>query len=182
MAEAYISSIGISKEITKECLQGIICPLHKRGDQLECANYRGIALLNVTYKVFSNILYARLLLCVESKLGHYKEGFLRKKKIEDTSEFCIAKIFWKKIKEFRISIYLLFIDFKRAYDSIDRKKMYAAMNGINIPQKLIRLVKMMSNIKSQIKIQLKLSAPFIIHKSIQQGDALAQLLFNVTLE
>ena len=56
------------------------------------------------------------------------------------------------------------------------------MNGINIPQKLIRLVKMMSNIKSQIKIQLKLSAPFIIHKSIQQGDALAQLLFNVTLE
>ena len=98
MAEAYISSIGISKEITKECLQGIICPLHKRGDQLECANYRGIALLNVTYKVFSNILYARLLLRVESKLGHYKEGFLRKKKSKIHQNFVLRKFSGKKLK------------------------------------------------------------------------------------
>jgi hypothetical protein len=40
----------------------------------------------------------------------------------------------------------------------------------------------MSNRQGQIKIQLNLSAPFIIHKDVQQGDALACLLFNVTLE
>jgi len=62
---------------------------------LECANYRGITLLNVTYKVFSNILYTRLLPHLESKLGHHQEGFAEKK-IEDTSEFCIAKILWKR--------------------------------------------------------------------------------------
>ena len=33
----------------------------------------------------------------------------------------------------------------------------------------------------QIKIQSKLSAPFIIHKGVWQGDALAYLLFNKTL-
>jgi len=61
--------------------------------------------------------------------------------------------------------------------------MYKAMNELNIPEKLIRLVKMiMSNMQSQIKIQSKHSAPFIIHKSVQQGDALACLLFNITLE
>jgi hypothetical protein len=40
----------------------------------------------------------------------------------------------------------------------------------------------MSNMQSQIKIQSKLSSPFIIHKGIQQGDALAFLHFNITLE
>ena len=35
---------------------------------------------------------------------------------------------------------------------------------------------------SQIKIQLNLSAPFIIHEGVQQGDVLACLLFNITLE
>ena len=61
--------------------------------------------------------------------------------------------------------------------------MYVAMNELNIPQKLIRLVRMiMSNMHSQIKIQSKLSAPFIIHKGVRQGDALACLLFNITLE
>ena len=57
------------------------------------------------------------------------------------------------------------------------------MNELNIPEKLIRLVKMiMSNMQSQIKIQSKHSAPFIIHKSFQQGDALGCLLFNITSE
>jgi len=68
-------SMWINEEIPKEWIQGIIFPLHKKGDQLECATYRGIILLNVTYKVFSNILYTRLLPHVESKLGHYQVGF-----------------------------------------------------------------------------------------------------------
>jgi len=61
--------------------------------------------------------------------------------------------------------------------------MYVATNELNIPQKLIRLVKMiMTNMQSQIKIQSKLSAPFVIHKGVQQGDALACLLFSIQLE
>ena len=56
------SSIWINEEIPEEWLKGIICPLHKKGDHLECANYRGITLLNAMYKVFSNILYTRLFL------------------------------------------------------------------------------------------------------------------------
>jgi len=40
----------------------------------------------------------------------------------------------------------------------------------------------MSNTQSHIKIQSKISTPFIIHKGVRQGDALACLLFNVTLE
>jgi len=69
------SSVWISEEIPKEWLQGIIFPLHDKVDQLECANYRGITLLNVTYKVYSGILYTSLLPHVESKLGHYQVGF-----------------------------------------------------------------------------------------------------------
>jgi hypothetical protein len=68
-------SVWIKKEIPRDRLKAIICPLHKKGDQLKCANYRGITLLNVTYKVFSVILYTRLLLHLNSKLGHYQAGF-----------------------------------------------------------------------------------------------------------
>jgi len=52
MAEAYISSTGVSKGITKEWLKGIISPLHKRGDQLECANNIENTLLNVNQGIF----------------------------------------------------------------------------------------------------------------------------------
>jgi carbamoylphosphate synthase large subunit len=83
----------------------------------------------------------------------------------------------EEIKEFRISIHLLFVDFKSVYDSTDRMQMYVAMNELNIPEKLIRLVVKMSNMQSQFKIHTNLSAPFIIHHGVWQGDALACLPF-----
>jgi len=61
--------------------------------------------------------------------------------------------------------------------------MYVALNELNISETLITLVRLtISHTQSKIKIQSKLSAPFIIHKGVRQGDTLVCLLFNITLE
>jgi len=53
----------------------IICPTHKKGDILNCANYRGITLLNTIYKVFTNTLYQRCKVYAEELIGDYQSGF-----------------------------------------------------------------------------------------------------------
>jgi hypothetical protein len=63
----------------------------------------------------------------------------RKSAINQT--FALQKIL-EKIKEFRISIIILLTDLKSAYDNNEREQMYEAMNELNIPEKLIRLVRM----------------------------------------
>lgn len=50
----------------------IICPKHKKGDKLQCNNYRGISLLNVCYKVLANILHRQLVPYAEESLGVYQ--------------------------------------------------------------------------------------------------------------
>jgi len=46
------------------------------------------------------------------------------------------------------------VDFRQAYDSIDREKLYSIMLDFNVPQKLVRLTRLtMENSESRVKIQ-----------------------------
>jgi hypothetical protein len=58
---AVIQQAWTSETLLRSWTEGILCPVYKKGDKLDCKNYRGICLLNVSYKVFANILCDHLL-------------------------------------------------------------------------------------------------------------------------
>ena len=53
----------------------IICPVYKKGDRLNCTNFRPITLLNITYKIFARILNKRLTHIIEEELSDFQSGF-----------------------------------------------------------------------------------------------------------
>lgn len=173
--------IWTTEEMPEEWNMGIICPIHKKGDPLNCKNYRGITLLNVAYKLLSNILYGRLLPYTEKLLGEYQCGFRPGK--STTDQIFILRQILEKGLEFNIDTVHMFIDFKSAYDSIIRVKLYEALYSLEIPRKLIDLVMMtMKNVRCRIKIQNNISESLEVRNGLRQGDALACLLFNICLE
>jgi hypothetical protein len=77
-----------------------------------------------------------------------------------------------------ITTYQLFVDSKSAYDTLGREQLYAAMEQLKIPGKLIRLVKMtMTGMRKD-----ELSGVIKTDRGLRQGDALARLFFNMALE
>jgi hypothetical protein len=62
------------EKIRCEWSEGILCPIYKKGDWKQCNNYRGISLLNITYKIFAILLYNRLSKIIEPEIGNYQMG------------------------------------------------------------------------------------------------------------
>jgi len=89
----------------------------------------------------------------------------------------------EKCIEFNTTIHQLFVDFKQAFDSINRFKVLECMAEFGIPDKLIRLVKMtLSDTLCKVKIQNKTSNAFQVRFGVRQGDSLSSILFNLALE
>jgi hypothetical protein len=80
-------------------------------------------------------------------------------------------------------VHQLFLDFKKAYDSIKSEVIYNFLREFCIPKKLDWLIKMRLD-KSYRKICVSklLSDKFPIQNGLKQGDALSPLLFNFALE
>jgi sorting nexin-29 len=175
-----IIKIWTAETIPEDWNWSIICPVHKNGDVTICLKYRGISLLCVAYKIYSNILFNRLMPYVQTTNGDYHCVYCQERSTV-CQIFTVCQIL-EKCSEHGKDTHHLFIDFKTAYDSIDRRRLYAAMEELNIPQKLIALVKAaLSNTQCQVKIQNRFSETLNVKNGVQQGDALGCLLFNIAL-
>jgi len=96
--------------------------------------------------------------------------------------FRILQILEKKW-ECKEAVHQLFIDFKKAYDSVRREVLYNILIEFGIPMKLVRLIKMsLTETYRRVRVDKNLFDVFPIKNGLKQGDALSPLLFNFALE
>jgi hypothetical protein len=80
-------------------------------------------------------------------------------------------------------VHQLFVNFKKAYDSVKRKVLYNILLKFGISEKLVRPIKMCLNkTYSKVRTGKLLSDKFPIWNGMKQGDALSPLLFTFVLE
>jgi purine nucleoside phosphorylase len=84
-------------------------------------------------KIFCTILLSRLTPSAEEIIGDHQCGFLRNRSTTDHM-FCIHQIL-EKIWEYNEAVHQLFVDFKKAYDSVWREVLYNILNEFGISVK-----------------------------------------------
>jgi hypothetical protein len=96
--------------------------------------------------------------------------------------FCILLILEKKW-EYNGTVHQLFVDFKKAYDSVRREVLYNIIMEFGAPMKTVRLIKVCLNkMYSEVGLGKHLSGKFANQNGVKQGDALSPLLFNFALK
>jgi sorting nexin-29 len=161
-----------------EWMEGIICPIFKKGDRTICSNYRPITLLNAAYKIFT-ILINRLTSIVESKLEDCQMGFRPNRSTIDN--LFIVRKKKKKCHEFNIKLHNVFIDYTSAFDSVYRDKIIKCLNNYDIPSKLIKLIsKTLQDTK--VKVNQNYTEKFEILMGVKQGNLLSATLFSIVTD
>lgn len=170
----------MSEETTPKAWSGaILTLLHKKGDKLDPANYRGIALMNHIGKIFTNILRARLEEWAERTniIPESQAGFRKGRGCLDNL-FTLQSTIQLRISNASNPVFVLFIDFRRAFDSVNHSLLWNKLLSQGVSAKIVRLVKQFYDSASlQIKLDGQLSKEFEIAHGVLQGEILSPLLF-----
>ena len=88
----------------------------------------------------------------------------------------------KKKWHYNEIVHHLFVDFKKAYDSVRREFVYNILIECGIPMKLVRLIKIcLTETYSRVWVGKNLSDIFLIRNGLKKVDALLSLLLNFAL-
>ena len=91
--------------------------------------------------------------------------------------------YWKKKWEYNEAVHQLFVEFKKACDSVRTEVLYDNLIEFGVPKKLVRLVKTcLTETYSRVRVGKNVSDIFPIRNGLKQGDALSPLLFNFALD
>lgn len=85
--------------------------------------------------------------------------------------------------EFNSPLYLLFIDFERAFDSLNRNEMWTILASYGIPEKLLNIIKSLyRDTRCQVIHRGKPGRQFRVETGVKQGCILSPLLFIIVLD
>src|SRR5215469_7400621 len=177
----FLNNIYRQNRIPDEWRNAVITPIFKKGDRREPQNYRGISILNTCYKIYAKILTIKLQKYSEAFLSETQNGFRKGRSCTDPT-FCL-KVLIEKRREFNLETHLLFIDYEKAFDNIERQILFNILQLKRIPDALLKaIVDVYTKNKIMIKFFNKTSKRVEIDKGVRQGCPLSPTLFNIYLD
>ncbi|XP_018497542.1 uncharacterized protein LOC108865217 [Galendromus occidentalis] len=138
------------------------------------SNYRCISLASHTYKAFTNTLANRLTLHCLPKISDNQYGFLPHRSCDQAIQSLI-----EYIDSNEIPTYAVFIDFKAAFDNVNRTKLLQAVaEKFDIRGKILNTFRsILQPNKLIIDSGTDLSDPVTQYKGVAQGDSISPLFF-----
>ena len=176
-----LGKIWEQEEIPTEWKEGYLVKLPKKGDMQDCNNYRGIMLLSVPGKVLNRVILDRLKTGVDAKLRDHQAGFRKDRSCID--QIATLRIIVEQSMEWDSSLYINFVDYEKAFDSLDRDTLWKLLQHYGIPNKLISLIRnSYEDMACRVIHAGQLTDSFMVKTGVRQGCLLSPFLFLLAID
>ena len=176
-----IDIVWRDEKTARKWRKGLIAKLPEKGNLNECKNWSGITLLSVVSKVMRRIVIDRIRIGVELKLRREQADFRPGRGTADQI-FILRNIIEQSI-EWQSSLYVNFIDFEKAFDSVHRDSLWLIMRSYGIPSKIINMVKALyDDFQCAVVDGQDTTEWFKIKTGVKQGCNMSDLLFLLVVD
>ena len=162
--------------------ESFLVPLFQSGSRKDSSNYRGIAINSTLGKVFSMVLTNRLESFAKDNqlIDNTQIGFKKGSRTVDHM-FILTTLIDKYVKKLKSPLYVCFLDFKKAYDSVWRQALLYKLLRLNINRLFFNILKSMyGNNEMCVRVSNSHRSHFFISNvGVRQGDAISPILFNL---
>ena len=165
----------------EDWVKSVFIPIPKKGDTLQCSNNRTIALISHSSKILLKIIAERMKLKLREEIADEQAGFRPGKGTRN--QILNLKLVIEKNREHQRDLYLCFIDYSKAFDTVDHDILWSNMNNMKFPKHIIQLIKAMyDQQQATVRTTYGLTDWFEIKQGVRQGCILSPHLFNIYSE
>lgn len=161
----------------------LIACLNKTKAAKDALDYRPIALLNADYKIYTRVLANRLRGCVANMVSESQDGFVPGRTIHATIDTLRVAQRQAAERGHEEGGYGLLLDFAKAYDSLSREFLLAALVKAGLPPRFVGAVRSLHDETSCCFLVNGYESRSVrVTRGIRQGRPLAPMLVIVALD
>ena len=169
-----------SKKLPHTLTKADVVPIFKKGNVEDPGNYRPIALLQSLYKIHAALLRNRLIAGLDHRIANNQYGFRAKR--STAQPLFVARRLNDIAEASGESLYLVFLDWAKAFDTIDQVELINAVKRFNIPDETLEELKMIyETVHFRIKDSEGYSSEREQRTGIRQGCPLSPYLFTLLM-
>ena len=173
----FLNNIYDTGEIPEDLSKSIFITLPKKAGAIECELHRTISLMSHLTKIFLWIVMNRTRNKTRLEIAQEQCGFVEGKGIANA--IYILRTVIERSIEVQQDLYLCFIDFTKAFDTVKHEKLIQMLQDLNVDGKGLKIIRNMYwKQTAAIKINNEISGYQKIEKGVRQGCVLSPDLFS----
>ena len=116
-----------------------LLPIPKKGDLTNGQNYRGISLIPVATKIFNKMLHNRIKPHFEKVFRMYQNDFRAGR--STIGQILALRRIIEEAQINHLPAVLDFVDFRKAFDSVSRERLFDILAAYGVPQEIIKAIR-----------------------------------------